>query len=134
MVDMTVNPTSNTGLAFANALGGYGVWLLIAVLVLAASVLMPWAITKAFLSGEAGVSALIGGAQAQMNSAQRQANSMYRSMVLGAGAMRSSVGASGGGAGSGGSSPMGLPSSSNGSVGVNYAVRPGFQAQPSAKP
>lgn len=134
LCDLAVNPQGSVGLSIANSGGGFGVWIALAFLVIFASILMPWAITKQFLAGHGALSGLLGASQAQLSNVQRQANSTYRSMVLGAGAMRSAGGSSGGGAGAKSSSPMGLPSSSNGSGGVNYAVRPGFQTQPAAKP
>lgn len=135
LVDAAVNPTSNTGHAIVGAVGtSWGIWVALIIWVAGSSVFAPIMTFRILQMGHSGLSVVLGATASIPARVNSQANSMYRSAVLGAGAMRAAGGALGGGAGSNGSSAMGLPSSSNGSGGASYAVRPGFQTQPPSKP
>jgi hypothetical protein len=135
LVDAAVNPTSNTGHAIVSAVGtSWGIWVALIIWVAGSSVFAPIMTFRILQMGHSGLSVVLGATASIPARVNSQANSMYRSAVLGAGAMRAAGGALGGGAGAKGSSPIGLPSSSNGSGGISYAVRPGFQTQPAAKP
>jgi hypothetical protein len=118
LIDIAINPTNNGYQNVLNALGmEWGVWIILAVVVIVASVAAPWIVTRSLVSGHSGLTTLLGTAFG-VAAGGSVSQTAYRSAVLGAGAMRSALA-------SGNAARSSLPDAA-----IGAASRPNFATRP----